>query len=49
MERTINEYRIINEYGLVIYIYGATLSEALENYDNGLEFDEIVDRERNHR
>ena len=47
--REINEYRIINEYGCVVYIYGATLGEALENYEAGLDFDEIIDAERNHR
>lgn len=39
----INEYRFIDVDGRVIYIYGETLLDAIDNYERGLEFDEIYE------
>lgn len=44
MKNEIREFRIINEYGCVVYIYGTSLEDALDNYEAGLEFDDIIEK-----
>ena len=44
MLNEIREFRIINEDGCVVYIYGETLTDAMDNYREGLDFYDIIEK-----